>query len=195
MLVQKGLILASLLIIGCTSDEDTPKVEEPVTASAEAPQPTEPKPEPKTDPKVTDDVEVLNGETEQSKATEVVAAEAAAEQEEAAVKMKGKKSDVLASPEAKTHQMSEPQVVIVNFPEPADDEESLERTFTVKASHLNVRGGPSMNFPVLRVVTAGTPVKALSVEGIWVQIEKDQYVSKSFLSETTAAAAPQNSAQ
>lgn len=176
---------AVALVVGCTSEE-TPEVQEAVAAEAKEEKKDSQdkhKSEEKAETAKKDKVEVLNGEAEKlSKETEIVAAEAQA------------KADVEKSANGETSKaaapkMSEPQVIIVNLPDSEEESAEAQRTFTVTATHLNARSGPSMKFDVVKVVTAGSQFKALSVEGIWVQIEENLYVSKHFLKETTETAA------
>ncbi|MGE0171325.1 MAG: SH3 domain-containing protein [Oligoflexales bacterium] len=57
------------------------------------------------------------------------------------------------------------------------------QTYYVTSNGLNVRGGPSMNYVVVRQLPQGARVSALGREGIWVQIGALEYVSINFLSE------------
>ncbi len=57
----------------------------------------------------------------------------------------------------------------------------------VTAAGLNVRSEPSMRASVVRTLPRDTVVKALSREGIWVQIGENEYVSISYLKEVSAA--------
>ena len=106
-----------------------------------------------------------------------------------------KEMDALMSVE---NPVSEPQIFIVRdgevLPEaeaskqppveaPTEADDTQIKDFIVNASHLNVRGGPAMNFPVIRVVKQGVKFRSLSIEGIWVQMAKNEYVSLHFLKE------------
>jgi hypothetical protein len=196
------LTILTLLLssnFACTDVEDSKEVQEAVQSdkAAEAQSEVAKEPAAKAVEKkeaqtvsVPDEIKVMNGTEEiQSKAipTEIIAA---------------KELDENQSTE--TNQISKPQVFIikggevtpqteskpVEVAEVEATDETIEtvtvdkdqmRDFIVKASHLNVRSGPSMKYPVVRVVMKGVKFRSLSVEGIWVQMARDEYVSLHFL--------------
>ena len=58
------------------------------------------------------------------------------------------------------------------------------RTYRVKVPLLNVRSGPSTEFPVNGVLKQGEKVTEYSREGAWIRIGDNQYVSLAFLSDS-----------
>ena len=70
-----------------------------------------------------------------------------------------------------------------------------DTTKTVKATRLNVRGGPGENFNVLGRIEKGTTVKQLRKNGDWLEIETpaeaSAYVSADLLEKTTGSALPE----
>lgn len=182
----------------CTDVEESKEIQEAVQ-TAKAPKPhTEVANEPaaantvgkKESETVPEEIKLMNApEENQTKAipTEIIAA---------------KELDEVQSTEV--NQISKPQVFIIRGEEvtPKDESNAAEvadvettedsndtvvidkdqmRDFIVKATHLNVRSGPSMRYPVVRVVMKGIKFRSLSVEGIWVQLARDEYVSMHFL--------------
>ena len=53
--------------------------------------------------------------------------------------------------------------------------------FVVKSKQLNVRKGPSTEEPVVRKLSAGDQVEALSCEKSWCKIAESEFVSEKFL--------------
>lgn len=58
------------------------------------------------------------------------------------------------------------------------------RKYWVQTSALNVRSGPSMQFPVVRVVRRGEEINEIGKEGRWIKVAENEYLYMSYLSDT-----------
>jgi uncharacterized protein YgiM (DUF1202 family) len=78
--------------------------------------------------------------------------------------------------DAVTAEKSEPAVDSAKEAVPA-----TVAAFVVKSKQLNVRKGPSTEEPVVRKLSAGDKVEALSCEKSWCKIAESEFVSEKFL--------------
>lgn len=56
-----------------------------------------------------------------------------------------------------------------------------DSTYTVTATALNVRSGPGMVYPKVRILTHGTRVTVYEIKSGWARIESGQWVSAGYL--------------